>query len=216
MGQSKVDVLAVGRGPISDNSTAAIVISTNNIIGLWSSATTYSQYNVVEYSGRIYRSKINSNTNNQPDISPNQYEVLYNTPRDGDIAIVAMGPGSGLWQRNNSIWSPITPSPFTVNLVDGQVAAATAITFIGNTKAFAQLEYTLARGAGHGRKRKGLFNVLNDTATTVEYAHEFNEIGLDVNAFFNWTISAGNVNLQYTSGLEGVALTLEFTLRGWS
>ena len=216
MALTKIDVLAIGRGSLTDNSNAAIVISANNLIALWSSSTTYAQYNVVEYSGKMYRSKVGSNLNNQPDISPNQFEVLYVAPKDGDLAVIINGGTSSIVQRSGNAWAALSGTPLSVSLVDGQVSPADAVVFVGAAKSFAKLEYTLSRGGGQGRKRKGLFNVLNDNATTVEYDHTFNEIGLDVNATFSWTISGGNVHLQYVSGLEGVSLAMQYTLGGWS
>lgn len=216
MALQKIDTLALGRGAITDNTNAAIVFSANNLVDVWSNAVSYSQYNVVEYSGRIYRSKVNANLNLQPDTNPNSWETLYIGPKDGDAAFVISGSNSTVLQRVNSIWSPISGQPLTIALNDGQVAPATAFVFLGSTKAFGQVEYTLKRGGGHGRKRRGVFNVLNDTATSIDYDHEFNDIGIDVNVYLFWDMSGGNARLQYTSGTEGVAIQLKYILRGWT
>lgn len=216
MALEKIDVLALGRGNLTDNSNAAIAFSANNLVATWSGAEVYAQYNVVEYSGRMYRSKIAGNTANQPDTSPNEWETLYITPKDGDLAVVVASGSSTVLQRVNGVWNPLTPSPITVALVDGQVAPADAVVFLGTSKAFAKLNYTLRRGSGQGRRRRGSFNALNDTVSAIDWDHEFNEIGTDVNAWLFWDMSGGNARLRYTSGLEGVTLELKYTLEGWT
>jgi hypothetical protein len=217
--QQKIDVLALGRGPLTDNSNASIVFEANNLVATWSSATTYAQYNVVEYSGVIYRSKISSNTNNEPDTNPNDWETLYIGPKDGDVCIVVNGTGSTVLQRKSGLWQALVAAPIVVPLVDGQPTPTPAVVFIGNSLTFAKVEYTLARGTypAAGRTRKGLFNVLNDgVVSDVEYDHTFNDIGTDVAAWLTWGYSGANVQLLYTSVTNGVPLYLEYTIAGWS
>ncbi len=216
MALEKIDVLALGRGNLTDNSNAAIGFSSNSPVDLWSAGPTYAQYNVVEYSGRVYRSKVAGNTANQPDISPNQWETLYIGVKDGDFAYVVNGANSAVQQRVAGAWTVLGDAPITVSLVDGQASPAPAVVYIGSTKAFGKFEYTLRRGSGQGRKRKGLMNILNDTLTVAEYDHTFNEIGTDVNSWLTIDILAGNVRVMYTSGLEGVALELKYSLKGWT
>lgn len=216
MALQKIDTLALGRGSLTDNSNAAIIFSSNNMVASWSNSDTYSQYNVVEYSGRVYRSKVNSNLNLQPDTNPNSWETLYIGPKDGDAAFVISGANSTVILRANGVWSPLAGQPITIALTDGQVTPTTAFLFLGSTKAFAQVEYTLRRGTGQGRKRRGLYNILNDTSSSVDYDHEFNDTGLDVNVSMFWDMSGGNVRLRYTSGAEAVAIELKYILRGWT
>jgi hypothetical protein len=216
MALQKSDVFAIGRGSLTDNSNAAILYTANNLVGTWDSGTTYSQYNVVEFSGRVYRSKVNSNLNLQPSTNPNSWETLYIGPKDGDVAFVILGSSSTILQRGNGLWAPLAGQPLTVSLNDGQVVATPAFVFLGSSKAFAQMEYTVRRGTGQGRKRRGIMNILNDTVATVEYDHEFNELGLDVNMYMTWDMSGGNARLMYTSGTEGTQLELKYVLRGWS
>lgn len=212
----KIDVLALGRGNLTDNSGAVIMFTANNLVGIWAGGTTYAQYNVVEYSGRVFRSKIAGNLGNQPDVSPNEWETLYVGPKDGDVAIILDGANSSISQRISSNWTVSGNTTVIVALADGQVSPADAFVFVGSNLAFAKVEYTLKRGTGEGRKRKGLFNVLNDTATTVEYDHQFTDIGADVNVYMFWDMSGGNVRLRYTSGAEAVAIELKYTLQGWT
>ena len=217
MGTYKVDTLSIGRGSLSDNTNSITAFSSNNSVGSWSSATTYAQYNCVEYSNKVYRSKIVSNTNNQPDISPNQWETVCNT-KDGDIAFIIANSSSTVMQRVGSVWSNIGGSPATISLNDGQLTPATAITFVGLSKAWAQLEYTVRRGSGHSRKRHGTMNILNDTVVTdVVYDHQFQDIGSDVNVTLTPVASAGNVALQYISTAESVAIELKWNIsKGWT
>ncbi len=215
MALEKIDVLALGRGNLTDNSNAAIAFSTNNTMAGWDIGTTYAQYNVVEYSGRVYRSKIASNTGNQPDTSPNQWETLYVGVKDGDIAFVVNGSASMVQQRVSGAWTVLGDSPATLTLTDGQLTPTPAFVYLGSTKAFGKMEYTIRRGTGHGRKRKGVMNILSDTLTQVEHDHYFNDIGADVNVWLSVDMSGGNVRVLYTSGLEGTAIEMRYTLKGW-
>jgi hypothetical protein len=214
---NKIDILALGRGSLTDNSNASIVFAANNIVATWSSANTYSQYNVVEYSGAVYRSKINSNTNNEPDTNPSDWETMYYDPKDGDVCVVVEGSSSTILQRKGGVWSALVPAPIEVSLVDGQVSPTPALVFLGSNLPFAKVEYTLARGSAPGRTRKGVFNVLNDAVvSSVSYDHEFTDIGTDVAAYMYWSYSGTNVQLLYTSTSESIPLTLRYTLSGWS
>jgi hypothetical protein len=215
MALEKFDVLALGRGHLTDNSNAAIVFSANNFVNTWVNSTTYAQYNVVEYSGRMYRSKIAGNIGNQPDISPNQFEVLYINPKDGDVCIVVSGTSSTMLQRSGSSWGIVSDQPAIISLTDGQISATPAFVFLGSTKTFSILKYTIKRGSGQGRKRRGEMNILNDGSSTVEYDHEFNEIGSDINVPVYLDMSGSNVRFMYTSAAEGVSVELKYTLTGW-
>ena len=103
MAVTKNDVLVLGRGFLNDNSQGAVIFTANNIVAYWDSSYTYSQYNVVEYAGSVYRSKINSNTTNEPDVSPSAWEVLYNGTKDGDFAFI-IGTGATILQRESGFW----------------------------------------------------------------------------------------------------------------
>ena len=216
MALEKIDVLALGRGNLTDNSNAAIVFSANNFVALWDSGVTYAQYNVVEYSGKVYRSKVASNLANQPDTSPNQWETLYIGVKDGDIAYVVAGNASDVIQRIGGIWRDLGGAPVTVALVDGQVSPADALVFLGSDRSWAKIEYTLRRGIGQNRKRKGVYEVLNDNASDVEYSHAFTDIGSDIEVSVTWSMAGGNVHMQYTSVSEGNAIEFKYTLKGWS
>lgn len=218
MALTKNDVLALGRGNLTNNSDAAIVFTSNNVVDVWSNAISYAQYNIVEYSGKVYRSKIASNLANQPDTSPNQWETLYNSPKDGDICFVVNGSASTILQRNGSAWGQISGSVISTALNDNQPTPTDAIVFISTSKAFLKIEYTIRRGAGQGTKRRGVLNILSDTAGAVEYDHEFSEIGSDVGVQLSVTATGTTTKVQYTSqNFGGVPIELKYSLiRGWS
>jgi hypothetical protein len=216
MATQKIDVLALGRGDLSNNANAAIVFSANNIVALYSAGTTYSQYNVVEYSGNVYRSKINSNTGNTPSSSPSSWETMYIGVKDGDVAYVFSGANSTTLQRINSLWQDLAGQPATVALVDGQVSPADAFVFLANGKSYAQVNYTIRRGSDQSRKRFGTYNVSNDNFSTVQYDHGYNQIGADVEVTVSWALTGGNVRMQYTSVSEGLPIELRYTIKGWN
>jgi hypothetical protein len=215
MALNKIDVLSLGRGSLKDNSNSIIAFSSNSEVQTWSNTTTYAQYNVVEHSSKIYRSKVASNLSNTPDASPNQWETLYSDPKDGDICFVINGANSNIMQRANSVWVKYRETKIQITLNDGQILPAAIFTYIGSTNYFSTLEYTIKRGAGHNRKRAGTMKILNDGSSDVAYDHEFTEIGDDVDTWITPVISGGTVQLQYTSGFEGSSIQLEYKLTGW-
>jgi hypothetical protein len=160
MALTKVDSLSIGRGSLSDNTNAVICFTSNCPLALWDAFISYTQYNCVEYSGKVYRSKIVGNANNQPDISPSDWEVLYSGVKDGDVSFIIAASNSTVSQRVAGVWQAIGGVPVTVALTDGQLTPTDAIVFIGATKAWGQLDYTIRRGSGQGRKRRGRMNIL--------------------------------------------------------
>lgn len=216
MALEKIDVLALGRGNLTDNSNAAIAFSANNTVALWAIGITYAQYNIVEYSGRVYRSKVASNLGNQPDTSPSQWETLYLGVKDGDVAFVINGGASTILQRAGGVWTDLGSAPATVALVDGQLSPADAIVFLGSDKSWARISATIRRGSGHGRKRMSVYGILNDNISDVEYSHKFDDIGSDINVVFTFIMSGGNVHMQYTSASEGNAIEMKYIIEGWT
>lgn len=220
MALEKFDILALGRGNLTDNSNAAIVFSSNNIVALWLNPTTYAQYNVVEYSGKVYRSKIAGNVGNQPDISPGQWETMYSGVKDGDVAIVVNGAQSTTLQRRAGVWVNSADAYTTVALVDGQATLTDVFSFIGNAMTVAEVKYVLKRGVTPGRFRRGSFNVLNNTSSDVQHDHEFSSQGIDINAYLTWVWGGSSVHLQYTSGgtgvgtPEGIPLQISYLIKG--
>lgn len=220
MALQKIDILSLGRGALTSNSSAIVAFSSNSAVVYWSSGTTYGQFNVVEYNSKIYRSKIVSNTGNQPDLNPNSWETLYGGVKDGDVAFIFNGNSSSIMQRINDTWTELVPRPIEISLLDGAVDQE-AVIFLASEFDWAKIDYILHRDSGTERKRRGTMNVLSDPLTSaVEYDHEFNEIGTDVNVDLYLVLESGNVKLKYTSGgllgaPEGVPITLKYTLSGW-
>lgn len=133
MALNKIDVLAVGRGSLVDNTNAVVTFSSNNLVADYGPAISYSQYNVVEYGGHAWRSKVNANINNQPDISPNHWELLYKNVKDGDIAFVINGILSTVVQRTASTWTTLASQ--TSPIVDADLYDPIATTLPTGTGA---------------------------------------------------------------------------------
>lgn len=214
MALNKIDVLSLGRGSLKDNDNAIIAFSANNIVADWSAATTYAQYNIVEHSGKVYRSKVASNLANDPTSSPSQWETLYSNVKDGDICFVISGADSTILQRANGTWKAYRHPAIHLSLTEGAYQSS-ALTFIGGSYHFAKMEYTIKRGSGEGRKRVGTLDILNDGTSDISYSHEFTEIGDDVNVWLTPTISAGIVDIKYDSAFEGNDIFMEYKLLGW-
>lgn len=104
MALTKIDILNLGRGSLNSSAGTVRVFTSNNVPSVWSNTVTYNQYNVVEYGTTVYRSKIPANLGNQPDISPNQWEVLYHNLTDGDVVFVVNGSSSDMRQRISGVW----------------------------------------------------------------------------------------------------------------
>jgi hypothetical protein len=215
MATQKTDLLIVGKGDIRNNADSAIVFSSNILVGAWDLAVTYVAGNVVEYSGYLYRCLL-TNTNSTPSLVNADWEVLLAGPKDGDIALIVNGATSNMQQRQSGMWVSSYDVPVTMNLVDGQLTPAVAITFLGNAFNYADFIYTIKRGPLHGRKRKGEMTILNDGSTALDYSNEWTDIGSDVNVVLTPVMNAGNVEIQYTSAAEGIVISLKYLLKGWS
>jgi hypothetical protein len=214
MAKNKIDVLSIGRGGLQDSTNAIHSFSANNMVALWSGANTYAQYNVVEYSGKVYRSKVAANIGNQPDISPNQWETLYSDVKDGDVAFVYSGSTSTTLQRANGLWASINGVPVAVTLVDGQLVPAVAFSYPASFRR-AEITFSITRGAD-ARIKEGKWTVLNNGAGNVEYSEEFTLMGADVNVVDQGFAASGpNIEWSYTSALEGVSVTLHWQMKGW-
>jgi len=187
----------------------------------WDISTSYSTGNAVLYEGQSYNSLVSSNTGNQPDVSPTEWTPV--DGKDGDIWVQvpvggfpAGGSDSELFLKVNKTWRAITGSnPLIVTLNDNQVASETAFEYPASIFPYAAVEYTIKRGAGNSRRRKGLLIILND-GSTVSYTHEFSEIGFDVQVPLTVDLSAGKVRVRYTSANEGTAIQMRYILRGWN
>ena len=211
----KIDVLAIGKGHIRDNASTSIVFNSNLKVDYWSMSPTYLEGNVVEDSGYLFRA-LATNTNSAPTLVNTDWEVLLIAPKDGDIALVVNGASSTMQQRQAGQWVAAFDVPVEISLVDGQLTPVAAITFLGSSFYYAKLEYTIRRGALHGRKRAGEMIILNDGTAGIDYNDEWVDTGVDVNVTLTPVMNAGNVEVQYTSAAEGILLSMKYILKGWS
>lgn len=214
MSIQKFEALSLGKGNLLDQSQSTVITAGVNIVTIWNSSGVYTANTLVEHAGTMWRSLL-TNTNSTPDISNPNWEIVYKGVKDGDVNIVIAGTSSTLTQRTSGEWLSFRDNVITTNLLDNQLAPAVAFTFIGSSRFFAKLEYTIKRDV-ESRKRRGVMNILQDGATEIEYDHEFNEIGADVNVWLTPVLSGSDVQLQYTSGNEGNTITMRYTLNGWS
>lgn len=216
MALQKTEALSLGTGSLLDHSKSIVAFSSPNEIAIWSSSAIYQANETVEYSNTIWRS-VTTNTSSTPtDTNPN-WQIIYKNCKDGDVCFVFNGLTSNIMQRAGSVWLKYKQTSLQVNppLIDGQITPASAITFIGSDSYFSKLEYTIKRGAGEGRKRAGAMNILNDGTNLLNYDHEFTEIGTDIQVWITPIISAGTVQIQYTSVAEGNPISMSYMLKGW-
>ncbi|MGH7241143.1 MAG: hypothetical protein ACREGB_02485, partial [Candidatus Saccharimonadales bacterium] len=118
MAQQKLEALIVGKGNMLSSTGSTTVIAGSNQIDFYSSVVAYDAENIVEYSGKIYRSLTNTNTNNQPDISPTDWEVYLTSVQDGMLAVAVAGINSDLRMRINGAWTSAIGKPQSASLVD--------------------------------------------------------------------------------------------------
>ena len=195
-----------------ENGTAATL--------LWDNGTPYNIGDAVVFEGEFYNSITGSNSGNQPDTSPLDWK--YVDGKDGDIWLqtpVGGQPGGGpdaeIYVKVNSIWRPLSQSnPLTIPLIDGQLTPEIAVEYPADVFRYAVIDYTLKRGVGNSRKRKGTLIVLND-GSVIDHTHEYHEIGFEVQVDFTLDVSAGIAELKYTSASEGNPIELRYIIRGW-
>ena len=223
----KINGLKLGTGDINEKDFESEVFSIDRapLDGTpatleWSNGTTYNIGEAALFDEISYNSTTNSNTDNQPDLSPLDWVQV--DGKDGDIWIQtpsagfpAGGGDTEIYLKNLTVWRPLSgANPKTLALVDGQLTEETAFEFPAGFLPYAAIEYTVRRGSGHGRKRKGLFQILNANADP-EFTHEFLEIGSDINVHFTINYSGGKIRLRYTSVAESSPIELRFSLKGW-
>lgn len=214
MATQKIEALSLGKGNLLDQSQAAVITAGTNIVQLWSSSGVYASNTLVEHASDMWRALI-TNTNSIPSTSNPNWELVYKGCKDGDINIVIAGGNSTLTQRTNGVWQSFRENTITAILLDGQTSPAVAFTFVGTDRFFTKFEYTIKRDT-ESRKRRGSMNILTDGASELDYDHEFNEIGADVNVWLTPVLVGSDVQLQYTSATESNTITMKYTLKGWS
>jgi hypothetical protein len=227
MALPKYSGLKLGPGAFNEKSLESQVyiepaVPRNGTVGIiaWNTGTSYNTGAPVLYDNISYNSLTSGNVGNQPDISPSDWVQV--DGKDGDIWIQvpaagypAGGADTEMYIKNNTVWRPFSgANPIKVFLNDGQIAEDSAIEFPAGLFPYCELVYTVKRGAGDNIKRAGKFIILNDGGS-VNYSHEFNEIGIDVLVPFSVDLSTGNVRLRYTSALQGNTIELRYNLKGW-
>jgi hypothetical protein len=214
MSIQKFEALSLGKGNLLDQSQSAVITTAPSIVTIWNSSDVYTPNRLIEHAADMWRALV-TNVNSTPSINNPDWELVYKGVKDGDINIVIAGTASTLTQRTAGEWLSFRDNVITVTLLDNQITPAVAFTFIGSSRFFTKFEYTIKRDV-EGRKRRGEMNILQDGATEINYDHEFNEVGADVNVWLTPVLFGANVQLQYTSGNEGNTITMRYTLNGWS
>ena len=216
MAQEKLNVMAVGPGNMTSPVATARLFASNLACAPYNPAATYAVNNVVEYSGNVFRSLQGSNVGNTPSSGSAYWHLELVGIQDGDVCFVVNGSYSSIQQRAGGLWGSVSGQPVSVALVDGQLTTADAFTFSGSYLPYAEIQYTIRRGAGQGSKRKGSLTILNDGSGTFQYSHEFLELGTDVSVTLVLSMAGGTFHVGYTSVATGAAITFEYTLKGWA
>jgi hypothetical protein len=216
MATSKTNVISIGSGQLSDLSTTTRIFSSNSRCDAYAALTNYSIGNVVEYSGTLYRSLQNSNIGYQPDVSPTYWVAEFQNVHDGDIHISVSSGTSDIQQRISGLWLSLGGQPLKVSLVDGQLVSAPVFAYSAGIMPYAEINYTIRRGPGHGQKRRGKVIILNDLTGSLQYSHEFDEIGADVEVPLTFAIGGGFVTISYTSVLQGSVIEFAYDIKGWA
>ena len=216
MAQQKLNVMALGPGGMTSNASTSRVFASPKPCRVWDVGVTYGANEVVESSGAVYRSIAVGNVGNTP-ASPSSFWGLEITgSQDGDVCIVVSGVQSSLQMRIGGTWTSISGQPLVIPLVDGQLTVADAFTFSAGNLPYAEITYTVRRGAGHSDKRQGTLTVLNAGAGQIQFSHEFIEIGADVGVTFALSVDGGGVfHVGYISVNQGAAIEMAYALKGW-
>jgi hypothetical protein len=212
MAQIKNNIVTIGSGQISQASISSRIIASNYKCDIYNSGITYGQYNVVEYGSNLYRSIAGGNLGNQPDISPTLWAPELLAVHDGDIHIVNNGTISDIQQRIGGAWASIVGQPIKVTLTDN--TSGVAFTYSAGNLPYAEINYTIIRGTSNSNKRQGKIIILNDGGT-LQYSHEFNEIGIDVDVALSLAVGGGSVSISHVTGLYGLNAELSYTVEGW-
>ena len=216
MAQEKLNVMAIGPGNMTSQAATARLFASNLACTTFDPAVTYAANNVVEYSGNIYRSLQGSNIGNTPASGSAYWHLELVSTHDGDVCFVVNGSSSSIQQRSGGLWVSAGGTPVEISLVDGQLTATDAFVYAGSFLPYAEIQYTIRRGAGQGSKRKGLLIILNDGSGTFQYSHEFLELGNDIGVTLVLSMAGGTFHVGYTSVATGAPITMDYTLKGWA
>lgn len=99
----------------------------------------------------------------------------------------------------------------TVSLVNNQSSAVTAFSYSASTYNFSVIEYSLTRDTS---KQVGRLLIANDS-TSATLTNDFADLNNVTGITFSAVVSAGNVNIQYTSTNTGFNAFLKYSIRQW-
>lgn len=99
----------------------------------------------------------------------------------------------------------------TVSLVNNQVSPVTAFSYSASTYNFSVIEFSLTRNTS---KAVGLLLIAND-ASSATLTQAFADLNADLGVLFSVNVSAGNVNVQYTTSNTGFNAFLRYSIRQW-
>lgn len=214
MANQKLDVITIGKGANNSNATSSRIFTSSMTMSAWSVSTSYIIDGCAEYGGHIYRSLTNANLNNQPDISPNDWEIILKNTQNGDVCHVSDITNADIQMRQLGTWISVYRVPQTVNLVDGQLTYVPAMSYSAADYPVAFIEYSIKRGSG-ARREQGLISILSD-GSSVQYATgPYNTIGSSINVTLSVSIALGIISITYISVNEGSAIEFKYSLRGW-
>lgn len=98
----------------------------------------------------------------------------------------------------------------SVSLVDNQSSPVTAFSYAAASYEFTIIEFSLTRA---GSKAVGILFICNDasTASLTKQGTDLTDLGVK----FSVSVSAGNVNIQYTTTSTGQNAFLKYAIRQW-
>jgi len=99
----------------------------------------------------------------------------------------------------------------TVSLVNNQAAPVTAFSYSATTYNFSVIEFSLSRNIS---KAVGILLIANDAASAT-LTQAFADLNNDLGVLFTASVSAGNVNIQYTTTNTGFNAFLRYSIRQW-
>lgn len=85
-------------------------IPTTPVFVSWVFGTSYAINAIVKYGGKVYKSKVNSNTENYPNTSPNEWERLYSTEAVADWNVETPYQAGRYVSYKNSLWLSSDPT----------------------------------------------------------------------------------------------------------
>ena len=215
MAVQKTDQLVIGSGALNSNAQAAQIFASVTAVSSWDSSLTYSAQSCVESAGKIYRSLVSSNINNNPSSSPAYWEPILKNVKDGDACFVIDGAFSDLMIRANGLWQSLGHKPYSLSLNDNQASPLLAFSYLGTALPYASIEIRIRRNNSYSSASKDTYELMNDGTTALRYSVDGISIGSDTGVTITPIINAGVVEFQYTSTNLGQAITLEYTLRGF-